>query len=908
MKTPLISELKPDNELFNKNDFEAIVATEGRATKAVRVALKKADKVLEQRFLNSENIKLLIRRRAWLLDQLLSWLWNQLDCANSPGISLMAVGGYGRAELHPHSDIDLLILLKSDNTDRFRTDLENFITQLWDIGLEVGHSVRSLNECAELAKDDITIATNLMEARTIAGDPALGEKMLEITGPEYVWPVSDFFEAKWKEQIARHHKHNNTEYNLEPNIKSAPGGLRDIQMIGWVAKRYFGANRLSELVDYNFLTQEEYDILNAGQTFLWEVRYALHLITNRSEDRLLFDYQRSVAEMLGYSDSNVNLAVEKFMKHYYRAALSISQMNDMLLQLFEEAILEADQPDNVIPVNRRFQLQHNHIEVTHEKVFEHTPSALLEIFVILAQNEGIEGIRASTIRLIRDSSDLIDQKFRDDICNISLFMELLRSPYQLYTQFTRMNRLGILGAYIPVFGQVIGQMQYDLFHQYTVDAHTLLVLKNLRKFRHTGSEQEFPMASFLFHRLPKIELIYIAGLFHDLGKGRPGDHSEIGAKDAYSFCEHHRLSRWDSQLVAWLVENHLLMSLTAQKKDVSDPDVIHDFAKQVGHQIRLDYLFVLTIADICGTNPNLWNGWRATLLHQLYSEARRALRRGLENPVDKHDWIEENKAVARRILKRRGIENFEIDEIWEQLGDNYFLRETTGDIARHTEAIINHKDQDGPLVLIGKTDSRRYEGATQVFVYTEDTQNLFAATAAALSQLHLTIADAKIITSTTNFSLDSYVVMEENGNPIDNQERLNQIKAKLIETLSDPEHFPDIVNRRMPRALKHFDIPTEVTVAHSKDNNNTVIEVTTLDRPGLLAEIGRIFLEHGVNILGARIATLGERVEDVFYITDRHSGGIIEDQVFIDRLATALKRHLDSHLDNHLDNKYNTVL
>lgn len=894
MKTPLITELKPDTELFDEAKFAALVAESSTPIIAVRKALEAADDILETRFRNQENIKMIIRRRAWVLDQLLGWLWNQLNCSKSPDISLMAVGGYGRAELHPKSDIDLLILLRENNADDFRDDLENFITQLWDIGFEVGHSVRSLQECVDLAKDDITIATNLMEARTIAGSSALGEAMLELTGPEHIWPVKDFFEAKWKEQIARHHKHNNTEYNLEPDIKSAPGGLRDIQTIGWVAKRYFDANRLSELVTQHFLTKEEYNILNAGQTFLWEVRYALHIITNRSENRLLFDYQRAVADMLGYRDSNVNLAVEKFMKRYYRAALSISQLNDMLLQHYEEAILDADEPDIVTPINKRFQLRHDHIEVTHDKVFEHTPSALLEIFVILAQNEDIEGIRASTIRLIRDNRDLVDQKFRDDIRNISFFMELLRSPYKLYSQFTRMNRYGILGNYIPVFGHVIGQMQYDLFHQYTVDAHSLLVLKNMRRFRYTGSEQEFPMASFLFHRLPKIELLYIAGLFHDLGKGRQGDHSIIGAKDAYEFCLHHRLSRWDAQLVSWLVENHLLMSLTAQKKDVTDPDVIQEFAQKIGHQIRLDYLFVLTVADICATNPNLWNGWRATLLRQLYSETRKALRRGLENPVDKQDWIDENKAVARRILNQQGVEDSAIDEIWEQLGDHYFLRETTGDIARHTAAIISHDPNQGPLVLLGKTDARRYEGATQVFVYTEDSANLFAATAAALSQLHLTIADAKIITSKSNLSLDSYVIMEENGNPIEDQERLDQIRAKLLETLSDPEHFPDVVNRRMPRALKHFDIPTEVLISNDETHQNTVVEITTLDRPGLLAEIGLIFLEHGVNILGARIATLGEKVEDVFYIT-KPGGGIIDDKAVSDKLADTLKARLDDH-------------
>ena len=893
MKTPLITELKPDNSIFDPAKFEELIACSKNPLKVIRETIKAADKVLNERFKEQQNIKMIIRRRAWVLDQLLAWLWNQLECSKSDDISLMAVGGYGRAELHPHSDIDLLILMRSESADKYRSDLEPFITNLWDIGLEVGHSVRSIEECVTLSADDITIATNLMEARTITGNPELGEEMLERTGPEHIWPVQAFFDAKWKEQIARHHKNNNTEYNLEPDIKSAPGGLRDIQMIGWVVKRNFGANRLSDLVNHGFLTSDEYGILNAGQSFLWEVRYALHIITNRSENRLLFDHQRALADMLGYRDTNVNLAVEKFMKRFYRVVGSISQLNEMLLQHFDESFLRADEPENITPINKRFQIRNGFIEAKHEKVFDNRPSALLEIFVILANNENIEGIRASTIRLIRDSRHLVDDNFRHDLSNISLFMELLRSPHMLFSQFTRMNRCGILGAYIPVFGQVIGQMQYDLFHQYTVDAHSLLVLKNMRKFRYTGNEQEFPIASFIYNRLPKVELLYLAGLFHDLGKGKGGDHSEIGAEAVYDFCLHHRLSRWDSQLVAWLVKHHLLMSMTAQKKDVSDPDIIREFAEKVGDQLHLDYLYTLTVADICATNPNLWNGWRSSLLRQLYTEARRALRRGLENRVAKQDWIDETKERARKIMmSRQVVELREVEELWEQMGEDYFLRESAGDIARHTEAILQHNDEDGPLVLIGKTDERIYEGATQVFVYAPDAPFLFAVTAAIMSQLNLTIADAKVITSSTDFSLDTYIVMEEDGSTINDPHRLAQLKSKLEETLSNPEKFPEIVHKRTPRALKHFNVPTNVTISNDISHQKTMVEVNALDRPGLLAEIGRIFMDKQVLLTSARISTLGERVEDVFYITD-HAGLPVRDQALCESLKNTLIERLN---------------
>lgn len=894
MKTPLVTELKHDTELFEQQRFDDLVKAEGSITKAFKTALHQADEVLKQRFLQLNNIKLIIRRRAWVMDKLLEQLWLQYDFAKSRDIALLAVGGYGRAELHPHSDIDLLILLRDEKSaEPFNNDLSAFVTHLWDIGLDVGHSVRTVSECTELAKDDITIATNLMESRTIAGSTDLEDAMVAATGPDKIWNTKDFFKAKWQEQITRHDKFNNTEYSLEPDIKSAPGGLRDIQNIGWVTKRHFNANRLSDLVQLGFLTSDEYDILNAGHLFLWEVRYALHLITSRGENRLLFDHQRAVADMLGYRDSDANLAVEKFMKRYYRVALSLSQLNDMLLQHFDEAILRADEPEQITPINSRFQIRNGFIEATHEKVFERTPSALMEVFLILAQNEEIEGIRASTIRLLRDNRHLVDEHFRADIRNISIFMELLRSPNKIYTQLYRMKRFGILGNYIPAFGQVIGQMQYDLFHIYTVDAHSLHVLRNMRKFRHAEVKKEYPVAHFIVQRLPKIELLYIAGLFHDLGKGRNGDHSELGAVDAYDFCIHHRLSKWDANLVSWLVENHLLMSLTAQKKDIADPDVIHEFACTVGDQVRLDYLHALTVADICATNPKLWNGWRGSLLRQLYTETRRALRRGLENPGNRSDWINETKERAIALLCNRGINEATVLTLWDHLGDDYFLRETYGDVARHTEAIINHENPNEPLVLIGKTDDRSYHGAAEVFIYTLDAPNLFAATVAALSQLNLTIADAKIITSTLNFSLDTYIIMEENGSNIgDDPQRVAQIENKLRDALSDPTRYPEIVHKRMPRALKNFDISTEVTISNDIDHNRTIVELVALDRPGLLAELGRIFLDNNVLIQNARIATLGERVEDVFYITNSE-GQPIKNAELCERLQSTIKEKLD---------------
>lgn len=892
MSPHLIDEFGPDSELFNPEQFAASLKG-GAIIPTIRLALNAGQAVLESRFDRRENIKDIVRRRAWLIDQISKQLWIHFEFDKNPAIALIGVGGYGRGELHPHSDVDLLILLSEDKTSVDEESISKFLTLLWDIGLDLGHSVRTIQECADEARNDITIASNLMEARWVAGNKALFTGMMEATAPDKMWSDKAFFKAKWQEQIVRHHKHNNTEYNLEPDIKNAPGGLRDIQMIGWVAKRHFGATRLSDLVTHGFLTQNEYDILNAGQSFLWELRWALHQSCKRGENKLLFDHQRLLARIFGYEDTDANLAVEQFMKRYYRIAMAISQLNEMLLQFFDEAILRVDEPTEITPINARFHIRNGSIESTSDKVFKQRPSSLFEVFVLLATRPEIEGIRASTIRLIRDSRNLIDEKFRNDIRNVTLFIELLRSPHRLFTQLRRMKRYSILGRYIPAFGKVIGQMQYDLFHIYTVDAHTLLVIKNMRQFLLEESQKQFPLAYSLVRDLPKLELLYIAGLYHDMAKGRGGDHSDLGSDEAFQFCIHHRLSKWDASLVAWLVKNHLLMSVTAQKKDVSDPEVIQAFAKTVGDQLRLKYLYCLTVADICATNPNLWNGWKASLLRQLYIETNRALRRGLENPINKQEWIEEAKSSALKLLQDKKVELKTAASIWSNLGEDYFMRDTPSEVAWHTEAIVHHPENGRPLVLIRETSEEQFHGATQIFVYTKDQPNLFGATVAVLDQLRLTIVDARIITSASNFSLDTYFVLEENGEPIGNDpSRISQIHDSLVNALLDSSRFPDIVQRRIPRQLKSFTVPTQVNLGLDDAHQRNVLELTTLDRPGLLARIGRIFMENGVLLQNARIATLGERVEDIFFITD------INHKPFTDpEKCETLKRAICEQLD-----------
>jgi [protein-PII] uridylyltransferase len=890
-----------DPELFDRGQFQAELALKSSPIAAFKKAIRQARDVLDNRFTNGRDIRRLVEDRAWFVDQILRAAWERFDWSEDADIALLAVGGYGRGELHPFSDIDLLILLDSADHEVFREPIEGFLTLLWDIGLEVGQSVRSVAECAEEAQADLTVVTNLMESRTIAGPEHLRQRMLEVTSPEQMWPSKHFFLAKRNEQKARHAKYNDTEYNLEPNVKGSPGGLRDIQTILWVARRQFGSLNLHGLVQQGFLVESECSMLASSQEFLWKVRYALHMLAGRAEDRLLFDHQRKIAALLGFEDGDGKLGIERFMQKYYRVVMGVSELSDLINQHFEEVILRAGETGQAQPLNSRFQLRDGYIEVTHPNVFKRTPFAMLEIFVLMAQHPEIKGVRADTIRLLRDSRHLIDDDFRKDIRNTSLFIELFKSPQGIHRNLRRMNRYGILGLYLPEFGQIIGQMQHDLFHIYTVDAHTLNLIKHLRKLKWPELAEKFPLASKLIDKLPKPELIYLAGLYHDIGKGRGGDHSELGAVDAEIFCARHQLPVWDSRLVAWLVQHHLVMSTTAQRKDLSDPQVIYDFARLVGDQTRLDYLYVLTVADINATNPSLWNSWRASLLRQLYTETKRALRRGLENPLDREEQIRQTQSSAIDILVRNGIDQDEAEQLWSQLGDDYFLRHTANDVAWHTEAILQHPAGNDPLVLIKETAQREFEGATQIFIYAPDQHDFFAVTVAAMSQLNLNIHDARIITSTSQFTLDTYIVLDADGGRIgENPARIREIREGLIDALKNPDEYPAIIQRRVPRQLKHFAFPPQVTISNDAQRPVTILELIAPDRPGLLARIGRIFLEFDLSLQNAKIATLGERVEDVFFVTDANNQPLSDPELCL-RLQEAIVSQLSDANGKSLD-------
>ncbi|RCX24820.1 [protein-PII] uridylyltransferase [Thioalbus denitrificans] len=879
-----------DSELFDREGLESRLTGGGSPVTAFRGALKSGREVLRRRYLDGCHASELVTQQTALVDTLVVRAWRHLALADSPEVALVAVGGYGRGELFPCSDVDLLILLRGDDHDAWRDPIESFLRLLWDIGLEVGHSVRSLQDCTREAERDITIATSLMEARLLAGPEPLYRAMRAGAGPNHIWPSRKFFEAKREEQIQRHRKYHDTGYNLEPNVKGSPGGLRDIHMIGWVAKRHFGADTLYGLVEHGFLSEAEYRTLSDGQAFLWRVRFGLHLVTGRREDRLLFDHQRTLAEQFGYRDADHNLAVEQFMKRYYRTVRELRLLNELLLQLFQEAILYPDDQERPQPLNARFQLRKGFIEASSPRVFRRRPAALLEIFLLMAQHPEIKGVRAATIRLIRDHLHLIDDDFRANLASRSLFMELLRQPQGITHALRRMNSYGVLGVYIPAFGRIIGQMQYDLFHVYTVDEHTLFVLRNLRRLCVEEFTHEFPLCSELIRRIPKLELLYLGALFHDIAKGRGGDHSEIGAEEAETFCLHHGLSNYDARLVAWLVQHHLVLSVTAQRQDISDPDVINAFAAKVRDQVHLDYLYLLTVADIRGTNPTLWNSWKESLLYELYMATKRALRRGLENPIDKSDRIREVQEDARGQLLGSGLDPEEVRTFWNDQGEDYFLRYSADEIARHTQSILERGRDRTPLVL-ARRQTRR--GGSEIFIYTHHREELFAATTSALERLGLNVVDARIITSISGFTLDAYIVLEEDGQPIQSDMRAAEIVAALEHVLSSPGDMALEVSRQIHRHLRHFRTRTEVNFYTDATNHRTVLELIAGDRPGLLAHVGRAFMEHGVRLQTAKITTLGERVEDIFFITDPQ-GLPFQDADRLGHLATAIRTQLDS--------------
>jgi [protein-PII] uridylyltransferase len=830
-------------------------------------ALAEADACLTRKFRANEDVNQLVKARAWVVDQLILCAWENLIPAGG-NISLVAIGGFGRGELHPHSDVDLLILLaESPPSDELRGAIEAFVTLLWDAGFYLGHSVRTVEACVSEADKDIATATSLMESRLLSGSTEMMQEMLDATAADQVWSASEFFDAKFEEQLRRHEQYHDTGYNLEPNIKEGPGGLRDIQMIGWVAKRHFNTQSLHTLVERGFLTESELQDLKDGRTFLWAIRYALHLLAGRGEDRLLFEFQRQIAEHFYKPDASLhpNAGVERFMQRYYRTVMQNERLNEMLLQLFSEELLpQKDLPSE--DLGQDFKMTHGFLEVSDDFLFERRPVALMELFVVLAKHELLLGVRASTIRLIRDNLQRIDESFRVDQQARQYFFELLCQPNGIYTQLQRMNRYGVLAAFIPPFANIVGRMQFDLFHVYTVDQHILFVVRNLRRFAYGKYRAEFPHAADIFQQIDHPEILYLAALFHDIAKGREGDHSTLGAQDALDFCSHLPMSEEHAQRVAWLVEQHLVMSQTAQRRDITDPETLRGFCELVGNQARLDYLYLVTIADIAATSPKLWNNWKGSLLWELYTMTSRALAEGSTNIFDREHHIQQAKSGVRGRLLGAGFEAGAIDTLWESLPQDVFLSFSMEQL-EWTAATVLKPSADCPVLVAMRNVEER--GVSELLVHSPDYDGLFAAVTTVIDEIGLDVMSARIRTTAAGKSFDLFQIMDSNAQIL-NEVDSERLKLRLCKVLSDAI-VPKPVVRKLPRRLRPFKSVPEIHFSAAQGGEKTLMDLICSDRPGLLSDISSAMVACGIRIHDAKITTMGDRVEDAFILSDNQN-------------------------------------
>ncbi|MCW0400064.1 Bifunctional uridylyltransferase/uridylyl-removing enzyme [Xanthomonas sacchari] len=824
---------------------------------AVRQLLAQTDARLSKRFDQGDDIDRLLALRARALDQLIRHAWSRC-VPREAGLALFAVGGYGRGELFPRSDIDLLVF--GDLDPACEPALARLFPLLWDAGVPVSHAVRSAAQCTAACADQ-TVLTALIEARPLQADAAAKAALAAAIAPQRVWPPREFFMAKREELQARHQRFGDTADNLEPDIKDGPGGLRDLHTLGWMALRAFGVRDLEPLIGLGHVGGDEAAALRRERRELARLRYGLHLVANRPEERLRFDYQKTLAQRLGFSDDVESLGVEKMMQRFYRSAAIVRRLSDRLLQRFEEQFDGEAQPQ---PLDGGFSLRRGYLAADDERWPQADPVQVFALFATWAAHGEIRGLHSLTARALAEALPHLPAYASASPTARERFLVLLRGPRAVQT-LTRMARLGVLGQWIPAFAQVSGRMQFDLFHVYTVDQHTLMVLKNMAVFANARADERFSIAHEVWPRLRKPELLLLAGLFHDIAKGRGGDHSELGAVDARAFCAAHALSAADTDLVAWLVEQHLRMSVTAQKQDIADPEVIHRFASLVGDRERLDYLYLLTCADIAGTSPKLWNAWKDRLLADLYFAARRALREGLEHPLPVAERLQEAREAARALMHIQGHDDAIIDRQFAGMPDESFLRFRPEQLAWQATSLME-VELGGTLVKVRPVTPD--DAALEVFVYSPDRDGLFAAIVMTLDRLGYGIHRARVLDAPHGAIFDTFEVMPADAFASGD---IAQLQAGLREALAGDLARLRPARRVVPRQLRHFRFAPRIEFRESLDGRLTRLSLVAPDRPGLLSDVAQVLRRQHLRVHDARIATFGERAEDLFHITDEHN-------------------------------------
>jgi [protein-PII] uridylyltransferase len=834
----------------------------------LRTSLRNDRSAIERDFLQHGKAAHLLSTHSKLIDRYLRQVWHKLTMPRQ--IALVAVGGYGRGELYPKSDIDLLILLYSEPDEALQQKLHELVSMLWDIGLEVGHSIRTIPQCLKESAD-ITVQTNLLEMRQLIGDARLYGELQNVLH-QYLDP-QQFFLAKFQEQKQRHSRFVDSDFNLEPNLKESPGGLRDLQTVTWIARAAGLGTRWSELAQAGLITTAEARQITRHDTLLKVLRIRLHYLAKRREDRLIFDFQTPLAEQMGIPASANRRASEHLMQRYYQTKRAVRQFNTILLQNLHDNLFRETPPMNAL--NERFRSIGSLLDIRDEHLFEHTPGAIFELFLLLEQHPELTDLTAKTLRALWRAQHHIDTAFRRDPQNRTNFIEILRQPQGVLHALRRMNQFGILGAYIPAFGHIVGQMQHDLFHVYTVDEHILMVVRNLRRFAVPEYVHEYPMCSKLIGEFARPEVLYIAGLFHDIAKGRGGDHSLLGKKDARAFCISHGISRDDTELVVWLVEHHLMLSATAQKQDLSNPEVITNFASKIKNDRYLVALYLLTVADVRGTSPKVWNAWKAKLMEDLFRLTRRHLSGG--QAADRLGEIRREAAHALNLYAYTP-ETYQL--LWAQLDDNYFLDHEANEIAWHTRLLAFKVNATAPIV---KTRLSRVGEGLQVMVYCPDQSGLFARICEFFARMNYTIVEAKIHTTRHGYALNSFQIMEAVRSNTVYRDIMNYIEFELTQQIERAKPIAPAASGRISRQLKHFPIPTEIEI--KPDHKGMyMLSLVAGDRPGLLARIAQIFDQHAIRLHRAKINTLGSRAEDVFWISGETLANSAQAGAFFDEL------------------------
>lgn len=843
-----------------------------QTTQTIRDSLRNARQVLQKEYLEHGNAKRLLQAHAKMVDKHLCDAWQM---QNMPAdLVLVAAGGFGREELYPKSDIDLLILLPQQPDEALQERLQELVGNFWDIGLEASHSIRTVDECIA-ESTDVTVQTNLLEARLITGNQLLFNTMCEKLDQHL--DRRAFFLAKQQEQDQRRAKYFDTDYNLEPNLKESPGGLRDLHTVIWISRACGFGSSWHDLAKQGMLTTAEARAIALHEALLQTLRIRLHYLAGRREDRLLFDYQTVLADQMDIHSSDTRRASEHLMQHYYRTKRAVLQLNSVLLQNMRARLF----PESAVtsPINVRFVARDDLLEAIDENLFEQVPSAILESFWLMERHPQLNGFSAPTLRALWRSRHQVNASFRQNPHNRSLFMQILREPQGLTHVLRRMNQHDILGRYLPAFGRIVGQMQHDLFHVFTVDEHILMVVRNLRRFTVTEFAHEFPLCSKLIKDFARPEVLYIAGLFHDIAKGRGGDHSLLGREDAKRFCKLHGLTREDTELVVWLVESHLTMSATAQKQDLSDQDVIASFTAKVKNDRYLVALYLITVADIRGTSAKVWNAWKGKLLEDLFWATRRYLVGGKIA-----DQIGEVRQQAVATLSLFAIPPGRYELLWAQLDPGYFLRHEPHEIAWHTRLLAHRVNSESAIV---KARLSNIGEGIQVMVYSPDQAYLFARICDFFERINYNIMEAKIHTTQHGYALDSFLVMDAGKSDIAYRDVMAYIEYELESLLSKKEHPVSPKIGRVGRQQKHFPIKPEVTF-NFDEKGSCQLSVIAGDRPGLLARIAHALAHHNIELLSAKINTLGSRAEDTFWI----GGSALNNQQNVASLRMELEKNL----------------